>query len=116
MTIAEYEGERLKGILKTERRAWIHHATGGLNLLNMVVSKVKDLVKEHDLVVLASGEEQQIGYLIVIGGMENVDAYSEKIKATVPEIKGGGKGGKWQGKIAKWQKSELEALKKLVES
>jgi misacylated tRNA(Ala) deacylase len=38
------------------------------------------------------------------------------MKECVKNVKGGGKGGRWQGKVIAWEKGELEILKKLVEA
>jgi misacylated tRNA(Ala) deacylase len=80
------------------------------------VFEVKDHLTDESLVVLASGEEKKGGQVVVVGEKGSVEVFVEKTKGAVSGIKGGGKGGRWQGKVIEWKKGEIEALKNLVES
>lgn len=115
LDIAKYEGDRVKAILQAEKNAWVYLATDGLEFINMVVIQIKDVVKEHGLVVLASGEVQKSGVVVIIGEKTSVKNCVAKVKNVVMGIKGGGSGGKWQGKVTEWKKGELEALRKLID-
>ncbi|KZF21559.1 ThrRS/AlaRS common domain-containing protein [Xylona heveae TC161] len=113
--IAKYEGDRVRGLLQSGKSAWVYRADGGLDFLNKVIAEVKD-VASQGVLVLASGEEKTAGPVVVIGEKTKVDETVGKIKEAVKEIKGGGGGNKWQGKVVSWRAGELEALKELVES
>lgn len=52
---------------------------------------------------------------MIVGKPELVEQMAAKVKEIVSTVKGGGKGGKWQGKVTQWQKGEIEALEKAVE-
>lgn len=117
--IAVYEAARVKDQLRQGRSAWVYRADGGLDFLNKVMAEVKEEISSAAkgvVVVLASGEEKKAGPLVVVGEATAVDEMVAKVKNTVKEVKGGGKGQKWQGKVACWQRGELDALRALVES
>jgi misacylated tRNA(Ala) deacylase len=67
------------------------------------------------VVVLCSGEVKTAGSIVIVGTPEAVEAMAAKVKEAVGSVKGGGKGEKWQGKVAEWQKGEVEKLKEVVE-
>ncbi|KAH6995116.1 threonyl and alanyl tRNA synthetase second additional domain-containing protein [Ilyonectria destructans] len=112
--IAKYEGDRVKAILQSGKNAWVYRPSGNLEFLNMVVFEVKDVVKDG-VVVLAAGEGQAGGPIVVIGDKDSVSKISAKVQEVVPSVKGGGKGEKWQGKVKEWRKEDLEAIRELVE-
>lgn len=110
--IAKYEADRVKAVLSTGMNAFVYRAVQGLDFINMVVAQVKEAVEEGAVLVLASGEGTKGGQIVIIGDKDSVEDFATKIKEVVPEIKGGGEGGRWQGKVIEWRKGELEALKK----
>lgn len=112
--IAKYEGDRVKAILQSGKNAWVYRPSGNLEFLNTVVFEVKDVVKDG-VVVLAAGEGQAGGPIVVIGDKDSVSKISAKVQEVVPSVKGGGKGEKWQGKVKEWRKEDLEAIRELVE-
>jgi misacylated tRNA(Ala) deacylase len=91
-----------------------YRATDGLDFVNLVVFEIKDTIKEQ-VVVLCSGEVKAAGSLVILGKPELVESMAAKVKTAVSSVKGGGKGEKWQGKVAEWQKGEIEALKRAVD-
>lgn len=58
MEIVKIEGERIKPILQTGRKAVNYHADGGLDFINWMVSEVKNHCT-FGVIVLASGEGQE---------------------------------------------------------
>jgi misacylated tRNA(Ala) deacylase len=113
--IAHYEGERIKSVLLSGKSAWCYRATDGLDFINLVVFEVRDAVKERGVIVFASGEVQNAGSIMILGEDDLVECIATKAKGIVSTLKGGGKGGKWQGKVTAWKKGEIEALKVAVE-
>jgi misacylated tRNA(Ala) deacylase len=111
--IARFEAERVKGVLRNGKRAWVHRVSEGLEFFNTVLFEVKEEVK-GGLVVCASGEGKEGGMVVIVGAPAEVEAMVGKIKGVVSSIKGGGKGERWQGKLLEWKKGELEALRKLM--
>jgi misacylated tRNA(Ala) deacylase len=116
MEIAKFEGERVKAVLSTSKKAWVYRPSSGVDFINSVVFEVKDALKDGRLLVLASGEDRTGGQVVVVGEKKAVEVFIEKLKGVVDGIKGGGKGERWQGKVVEWKKGEIDALKKLVES
>lgn len=116
MDIAKFEGDRVKAVLQMGKSAWVHRPLDGLDLINMIVFEFKDSVTELGVAVLASGQEKTGGHIVIIGEKNSVEGFITKVKEAFPAIKGGGKGGRWQGKVIEWKKGELQALKNLVES
>jgi misacylated tRNA(Ala) deacylase len=114
--IAKYEGDRIKAALEPEKAVWSHRATDGLDFINLVWTEVKGALKEHGTVVLVSGESKTPGSIMILGQASLVEALSNKVKEIVSAAKGGGKGEKWQGKVAEWKKGEIEALRKEVQA
>ncbi|KAF2709728.1 ThrRS/AlaRS common domain-containing protein [Pleomassaria siparia CBS 279.74] len=116
--IVKYEGARIRADLKKSgnKVAWMHRASDGLDFVNLVVIEIKDAIKEGGVVVLASGEVKGTGSVMIVGEKNLVEGLAAKVKEVVPEIKGGGKGEKWQGKIVEWKKHDVEALREAVET
>ncbi|KAF2720010.1 ThrRS/AlaRS common domain-containing protein [Polychaeton citri CBS 116435] len=116
--IAVFEAERAVTALQRGENAWVHRAAQGLDFINMVASQVKQAIDEgrDASVVMVSGEEGTAGQIVVIGQKDAVEGLASKIKGSGIEVKGGGKGGRWQGKVLGWGKGELESLERLVRS
>jgi misacylated tRNA(Ala) deacylase len=112
--IAKYEGQRILGDLNKDKNAFMHRPAEGLDFINLVIFEVKAALKEGNTLVLVTGEGKSGGYVVIIGSKNSVDAMSVKVKEAVGGIKGGGGGGKWQGKVAEWKQGDLDALRRLV--
>jgi misacylated tRNA(Ala) deacylase len=113
--IAGFEAERIKTDLKAGRSAFCHRPSEGLEFINSVVFEVKGAVVEAGrAVVLVTGEEKGSGAIMVVGEEKEVERLVGKVKETVSSVKGGGKGGKWQGKVVAWGKGEVERLREAV--
>ncbi|KAI0118706.1 threonyl and alanyl tRNA synthetase second additional domain-containing protein [Nemania sp. FL0031] len=113
--IAKYEADRVKSVLQSGKNAWVYRAKGGLDFLNLVIFEIKNAITAPRVVVLAGGEGQTGGPVVIFGHDETVTHFSARVKELLKDVKGGGRGGKWQGKVPEWRKGELEALKALVE-
>ncbi|KAH7141457.1 threonyl and alanyl tRNA synthetase second additional domain-containing protein [Dactylonectria estremocensis] len=113
--IAKYEGDRVKAILQSRKKAWVCRPSGTLDFLNMVIFEVRDTAQESGVVVLAAGEGQAGGPIVVVGERNLVSEVVKKIQEVMPSVKGGGKGERWQGKVKEWKKEDLEAIRMLVE-
>lgn len=112
--IAKYEADLAIPLLQKGENAFVHRADGGLEFLNTIVHGIKDAAKDGGLLVLAAGQGHEGGPVVVIGDTDAVAEFVPKMKAVVKNIKGGGRGEKWQGKVTEWGKGELEALQRLV--
>ena len=115
MEIAKFEGYRVKASLQATGKAWVHRADEGLEYINLVVHEIKDTVTELGVVLFASGEGRKGGQVLVVGEEKSVETVVTKVKESLKGIKGGGKGGKWQGKVMEWGKKDLETLRNIVE-
>ncbi|KAH7303547.1 Threonyl/alanyl tRNA synthetase [Stachybotrys elegans] len=112
--LAKLEGAIARATLESGKNAWVHRTLGGLEYLNMVAAEAKGVARERGVLVLASGEGQSGGALLIIGLPDAVQDLSAKAQQIATSVKGGGKGEKWQGKATAWGKGELESLKELV--
>lgn len=115
MDIAKFEAEKVKRDIAERARAFVYRADGGLDWINLVVTEVKDTVKDAGVVILASGEGKKGGPILIVGEDKAVMELTNKVTQVLKEVKGGGKAGRWQGKVAEWHKGELEILRKAGE-
>ncbi|KAK7998756.1 Threonyl/alanyl tRNA synthetase [Apiospora marii] len=115
LDLANYEGNRARTLLRSGKNAWVYHADGSFDFINRVVSIVSDIAKKPGgVVIIAAGEVKKAGPVVIYGDKEAVEATVTKVKEIIKEIKGGGKGERWQGKVPEWRHDEMEALKQLV--
>ncbi|KAJ0338046.1 hypothetical protein COL922a_006059 [Colletotrichum nupharicola] len=114
--IAQFEAEAAKAKLEASKAVWVHRGDGNADFVKVVTVNVKDvLAASGGLVVVATGEDKQGGQLVILGQKAGVEALVPKIKDVVKDVKGGGAGDKWQGKVTTWDKGVLVSLKELVE-
>ncbi|KAI8270510.1 threonyl and Alanyl tRNA synthetase second additional domain-containing protein [Colletotrichum sp. SAR11_239] len=114
--IAQFEAEAAKTKLQASKAVWVHRGDGNADFVKVVTVNVKNaLVAPGGLVVVATGEDKQGGQLVVLGQKAGIEALVPKIKELVKDVKGGGAGDKWQGKVTTWDKGVLVSLKELVE-
>ena len=115
--IAVYESARVREVIRSGKNALVQRPDGGIEFINKVIGETKDAVKGTGLVVIvAIGEARGTGPVVISGDKDSVTAMAERVKTAVKDIKGGGKGEKWQGKVSQWQKEDFKALKALVEA
>ncbi|KAJ4990383.1 threonyl and Alanyl tRNA synthetase second additional domain-containing protein [Stagonosporopsis vannaccii] len=113
--IAKYEAQQIKETLQCAVGAFSHRPDDGLDFINLVLIELRETLKGKGVAVIFTGETKASGTLVITGKAELVESLSTKVKQIVKTVKGGGKGEKWQGKVAEWQKGEIEALKTAVE-
>jgi misacylated tRNA(Ala) deacylase len=111
--LARYEAERVERELASKGRSWVYRADVGMDYITAVT---QGLNVGDGVVILAAGEGADGGPVVVMGNEKLVEELVAKVKDAVKGVKGGGKGGRWQGKVAAWGKGEVEALRRLVES
>ncbi|KAF5009254.1 hypothetical protein FDECE_4547 [Fusarium decemcellulare] len=117
LEVAKYESERVKTAIQNGNDALVQRSDGGMDFINKVIGETREDVQgTGHVIVLAIGEPKGTGPVVIVGDKEAVEAMADKVKTVIKDIKGGGGGGKWQGKVREWQQSELNALKELVES
>ena len=115
--IAGFEAEKLKAELKAGRNAYLHRPQEGPEFIQMVLFEMKQALKEASpdvAVVLATGEKSQAGQVVIVGAAAAVAGLSEKLLASEIEVKGNGKGERWQGKVVEWKKGDLKKLEEIV--
>lgn len=118
LEIAKFESEQaIRTIVQNRMNAYIHRYDGNTDFINKIVGETRDVLQGTGFViVIAIGEPKGSGPVVIVGDQVAVDAMAQKVKAVVKDIKGGGGGGKWQGKVKEWTKVELHALKEAVET
>ena len=114
--IAKFEGQRLCADLQAGRNAYLHRGQEGMEFLNMIIFEIKQVVKDSEgvVVVLAVGEEKNPGQVVVVGSSGAVESFAKKLQESGIEVKGNGKGERWQGKVVEWKKGDLGKLQALV--
>jgi len=110
--LAKLEAKQAKAILQRENKAVVYHPDGGMDFINVVIRETKDVITDDNVIVLLSGCEQRPGQLLIVGGPEIVDDFVQKAKDAFKEIKGGGKSGRWQGKLSVWDEAGYEEFMK----
>jgi len=76
---------------------------------------VRDAVAEAGrAVLLVTGEEKSGGAVVIVGEEKEVEKLAARVKEIVGTVKGGGRGGKWQGKVSVWGKWEVKKLSEAV--
>lgn len=116
LEIADFEIDRIKSALASGKSALVHRANGGPDFISRIVAGTKDALRGTGfVVVLAIGEPKTSGPVVVVGDKSAVESMVVKVKEIVKNIKGGGAGEKWQGKVPEWHKDDLKALKELFE-
>ncbi|KAG8739550.1 hypothetical protein FRC10_005460 [Ceratobasidium sp. 414] len=96
-----------------EESTWAHRADAGLEFL-MDVAAAIPADKLPGALVLAAGVGSDGGPVLIIGSdAERVQGVTFKATAAIKNLKGGGKGVRWQGKVQAWEKGNLDALEKI---
>ncbi|RGP77804.1 alaninetrna ligase [Fusarium longipes] len=118
LEVAKFESEQaIRIIVQNRMNAYIHRYEGSTEFINKIVGETRDILQGTGfVVVIAIGEPKGGGPVVIVGDQDAVDVMAKKVKAVVKDIKGGGTGGKWQGKVREWTHGELVALKEVVES
>ncbi|KAK6711170.1 hypothetical protein SNK05_005597 [Fusarium graminearum] len=118
LEVAKFESEHaIRSIIQNKMNAYIHRYEGSTDFINKIVGETRDFLEGTEfVVVIAIGEPKGGGPVVIVGDKVAVDAMAKKVKSVVKDIKGGGTGGKWQGKVKEWTNAELVALKDVVES
>lgn len=114
--VAVFEGQKIKTDLAAGKNGFCHRPNDNLDFINSVVFEVRDAVAEAGrAVVLVTGEDKSSGAIMIVGEEKEVDRLAAKVKEIVATAKGGGRGGKWQGKVTAWGKGELKKLRETVQ-
>ncbi|KAM0374439.1 hypothetical protein ACHAPY_008683 [Fusarium culmorum] len=118
LEVAKFESEHaIRSIVQNKMNAYIHRYEGSTDFINKIVGETRDFLEGTEfVVVIAIGEPKGGGPVVIVGDKVAVDAMAKKVKSVVKGIKGGGTGGKWQGKVKEWTNADLVALKDVVES
>lgn len=115
-SLAVYTVNDVETELKSKSFALVYKEEADMDFLATVANVIRDrkLLEEgtNKVVVLAAGEQQTGGPIIVTGGTNEIVQKTGKIvTAALSGVKGGGKG-RWQGKAQNW--SGIENLEKAL--
>ncbi|KAI8371688.1 Threonyl/alanyl tRNA synthetase [Radiomyces spectabilis] len=116
--LAEHTVTELETTLATQPFAVSYRDDADMEYVSMIATLLKNkktLDGQDKVVILAAGEKQVGGPIIVVGGNDDVvQKASKTVTQTIEGVKGGGKG-RWQGKAKSWQGIEKleEALNAL---
>ncbi|RBA18149.1 hypothetical protein FPRO05_11165 [Fusarium proliferatum] len=118
LEVAKFESEQaIRTIVQNRMNAYIHRYDGNTDFINKIVGETRDVLQGTGfVVVIAIGEPKVSGPVVIVGDQIAVDAMAQRVKVVIKDIKGGGTGGKWQGKVKEWTNAQLLALKEVVES
>lgn len=110
--VVAVEVEKLKESLEATGRGFLHRQVQDLVFLNSTFSSLPTPIS--GIVILVAGDSQG-GTVIVAGDEAMVKEFSEKIKSAIPNVKGGGKPNKFQGKATALTPKDIGFLRSLVE-
>lgn len=116
-SLAFYTVNDIEADLKNKSFAIVYKEDADMEFLTMIANVVRDrkLLEEgaEKVIVLAAGEKNVGGPIIVTGGNNDIVQKTGKLINTVLSgVKGGGKG-RWQGKAQNW--NGMENLEKALE-
>lgn len=116
-SLASYTVNDVESSLKDRPFALVYKEDADMDFLAMVANVMRDrgVIEEGSgkVVVLAAGEKNEGGPVIVTGGTNDIVQKTGKIlTSTLSGVKGGGKG-RWQGKAQNW--NGIENLEKALE-
>lgn len=94
--------------------AWVYRADGGLEFLMDVVSAIPPMNLPGALVLVAGAGKEGGSVLIVGTEAEMVQDIASKATTALKNLKGGGKGLRWQGKAQTWEKGNIEILERIA--
>jgi misacylated tRNA(Ala) deacylase len=72
-------------------------------LSHTLLQQCKELV-ESKVLLLCGGHVDKGGACLLLGSSDQIPKASKALLETMPELKGGGKGPRWQGKSTSWTK------------
>ncbi|CAE6468826.1 unnamed protein product [Rhizoctonia solani] len=108
--IASYLASRVT----QDQSPWLHRAEAGLDFLMDVAAAVPE-ERLPSVLLLAAGSGAEGGSVLIIGNnADQVQSVASKAVTVVKQLKGGGKGARWQGKVQVWEKGNLDALEKIA--
>lgn len=116
-SLASYTVKDIESSLKDRPFALAYKEDADMDFLAMVANVMRDrgVIEEGSgkVVVLAAGEKNEGGPVIITGGSNDIVQKTGKIlTSTLSGVKGGGKG-RWQGKAQNW--NGIEHLEKALE-
>ncbi|KJZ77498.1 hypothetical protein HIM_03222 [Hirsutella minnesotensis 3608] len=115
--IARLEVARVKPLLRLGRRAWIYQAQGGMDFMNAIKAEMRDVVvDDNGPLLVATGDIDKPGHVWIFHREAEMQALTTEVGAVLPEVKGGGRGNLWQGKVPRWRRQELKSLQELAEA
>ncbi|KAL0088778.1 Threonyl/alanyl tRNA synthetase [Phycomyces blakesleeanus] len=102
--LAGHTATEVKLQLKSQPYGFVYRPDGDMDFLVDIASALKDTDDIKDkVVVLAAGEKQTGGQMLITGGSEEIVQKTAKaLLAAFPDLKGGGKA-RWQGKAKSWK-------------
>ncbi|KAG9125181.1 hypothetical protein FRC07_008658 [Ceratobasidium sp. 392] len=99
-----------------QKSTWVHRADAGLDFLMDVVAAIPP-AELPTVLVLAAGAGSDGGSVLIVGtDAGSVQDVAAKATASIRNLKGGGKGIRWQGKVQVWEKGNLDALENIAKN
>lgn len=85
---------------------YVYREEGDLEFINKINAELKIILSEHPdkSIVLISGD----GAIIVVGPA--MDSIVQELRKRLPTLRGGGKNGRFQGKVASYKEHEMQAV------
>lgn len=106
------EAQKMEARLKAHGTAFLYRPTGDIDFLNSTLLSLAQPVT--GLCILVAGEKEG-GPIIVAGDESKVKEASEKVKVAMPDVKGGGKPARFQGKSPTFTTKNIDFLQSLTE-
>ncbi|EZG85836.1 putative alanyl-tRNA synthetase [Gregarina niphandrodes] len=107
--LAQRDLEIIHAAIGTQKRRCIRKTDNNVDYFTAITKGLKIPTDSEFTFLLLNGEKENAS--IYVAGSE-AQVVAAKVEELVANVKGGGKGGKWQAKVTKYNKSELTALEK----
>lgn len=99
----------------------VYNSRGNIDYFRTVEKEIgnfAEIAKETKnpfVFVFAGGQVKEAGVIIISGTDNNaINDVAAKIKASIPDVKGGGKG-RWQGKVVEWTNNGIKHVESLFD-
>ena len=110
--LAPYIASDIVQRLAQQNVVFVYREDGDMDLLQLIYFVLKDQIKPNTAVVLAAGEKNAGGPLMIVADADHTVQTVAKVVKEAMDIKGGGKG-RWQGKAKSWK--GIEVLQKQLD-
>ncbi|KAH3666381.1 hypothetical protein WICMUC_005649 [Wickerhamomyces mucosus] len=114
--LSNFEAQQIESDLKEKDVAYFYKSNSGLDYLSLILKTISKKIPDGKVLILLSSDDTNSGSIIIqSSNFSRTQEISNKLKELITNLKGGGKN-KWQGKISKFEKGEIDQVLKYLEA